>query len=82
MPRYETHAVSICTTCAMAAASGVLPADDRPVLDTVDVGFHVIVGDGDTYFSHYSCDTCSSSLSGDRHDATMMSIYPIGDGDG
>ena len=33
---------------------------------------YVFKGDGESFFSHGSCDICGTTLGGDRHEATLV----------
>jgi hypothetical protein len=77
---YDTTGVDICTDCLEAAAG--FPSDGVAALTRVPDGYHVIggaytIGSAESWFSATPCDTCGSTLAGDRHQATLMSIQPV-----
>lgn len=71
--------VSVCVDCAMFAANGELPDPEYRDPDEFVQSFNhytegmiLVIGDGETHFSWSSCDTCGSTLGGDRFDAVLV----------
>lgn len=78
--RRTTEVVSVCTDCLMLAANGEMPHSETgngtgwAPLDRLDDGLILAPGDGEGHFSHRGCDTCTTHLGGDRHDAYLITI--------
>lgn len=71
--------VSVCVDCAMFAANGELPDPEYRDPDEFVQSFNhytegmiLVIEDGETHFSWSSCDTCGSTLGGDRFDAVLV----------
>jgi hypothetical protein len=73
-----SYPVSICVDCLFAAANGQpsddpdYPTPDREPLGLLAVGEWVELSDDEGSFSWSPCDTCGSTLGGDRFDAMVL----------